>query len=461
MPEAADSPDALYAHRGTRAVQQMVEYAPATGSLALWVHHLDVASERGAPRASNDGSTIRYSPSFERLSLARQTGMVAHQVLHVALRHAPRYIELRRQLGDVDLELFNICADAIVNSALAHLSWLELETGAVLLEDLLGKVLGIRENGEKALLEWDLERLYRAIDDRARRNPMARLSRKQGKKKGDKGDKGEEGGQGSATRTQSESQSGSSTPRSDGPYAFLVRTLGRNSPRDLVPNEEGSDPQAEAAQSREWRERVLRGHAGDGNHSMLRALLADLPKVHTPWEQILRTQLARGLSLKRAINWSRPARSYIANHGRMGNGKRMPWEPGWSAGKAVARLAVMVDVSGSIDEELLARFASEIAAISRRMEAKVVVIVGDFRVRKVEVFEPGRTDFSEVEFHGGGGTNFSPLLQEADRWRPDIGVFLTDLEGPATHRPGFQVIWAVPKAKAHNPHPFGRKLVLE
>jgi hypothetical protein len=40
----------------------------------------------------------------------------------------------------------------------------------------------------------------------------------------------------------------------------------------------------------------VRGHAGDGEFSMLRTLLADLPRAHTPWEQVLRTQLARGLS---------------------------------------------------------------------------------------------------------------------------------------------------------------------
>ena len=123
----------VFAHRGTPAIQRMVEYAPATGSLALWVRHQDVDEAESDVSASNDGLTIRYAPSFERLSLARQTGLVAHQVLHVALRHAPRYLELRRQLGDVDLELFNICADAIVNSTLKHLSWLEIapEAGVV------------------------------------------------------------------------------------------------------------------------------------------------------------------------------------------------------------------------------------------------------------------------------------------------------------------------------------------
>jgi predicted metal-dependent peptidase len=49
---------------------------------------------------------------------------VAHEVLHIALRHPQRCLDLQQRLGDVDLQLFNICADAIVNSALGHLGWL-------------------------------------------------------------------------------------------------------------------------------------------------------------------------------------------------------------------------------------------------------------------------------------------------------------------------------------------------
>lgn len=206
---------------------------------------------------------------------------------------------------------------------------------------------------------------------------------------------------------------------------------------------------------------LLRGHAGDAALSLLRTLLADLPRVRTPWEQILRTQLARGLSHRPTPSWSRPARSYLANQGRLPNGRRMPWEPGTASGKAVARLAVMVDVSGSIEDRLLRRFASEIEAITRRLEAETLIVVGDDRVRRVEVFEPGRSNLRELSFQGGGGTDFTPLLEEADRWRPDIGVFLTDLEGPADYRPGFPVLWAVPPGQADAPHSFGRKLVLD
>lgn len=452
-PEPAAGPDAVLQHRGTRAIQRMVEYAPATGSLALWIRHLDVGEPGGTLTAANDGRSIRYGPRFEALPLPRQTGLVAHEVLHVALRHVPRYHALRRQLGDVDLELFNICADAIVNSALSHLSWLQLEEQAVLLEDLLAHTLDLQQTVDTALLEWDLERLYRALDDR---KPAGRRhSSGSGRRRsGDPRPGGDDAPEPRAT-------SASPHPLRDGPRASRARALGRNGLRDLIPDEEAPRPEAEAEQSREWRERMLRGHAGDGSHSMLRGLLADLPRSRTPWEQVLRTRLARGLSLRPDRSWSRPARSYIANHGRLGSGRRMPWEPGFSSGRVVARLAVMVDVSGSIEAPLLERFSREIAAITRRLEARAVIILGDDRVRRVDVFEPGRTRLDDIRFRGGGGTDFSPLLREAEAWRPDMGVFLTDLEGPADYRPCFPVLWAVTRANEEMTHPFGHKLVLE
>jgi len=440
-----------FGHRGTPAIQRMVEYAPSTGSLALWIHHRDTDAMAGPDIAAcNDGRTIRYGPGFDRLPLPRQTGLVAHQVLHVALRHAPRFVALQRQLGDVDLELFNVCADAIVNSALNHLSWLELHPRALLLEDLLGKVLGTPQDAQSALLEWDLERLYRAIDDR---RPATASQPGTGR------DTGEDARR--STAQDDVREASARHRRTDGVRAARVRALGTHDSHDLVPDEMADSPEAEAQIAREWRERIERGHAGDAAHSMLRGLLADLPKVRTPWELVLRTRLARGLSQQRALSWSRPARSYIANQGRMRDGRRMPWEPGRSSNRAVARLAVMIDVSGSIEDGLLARFSNEIAAITRRQEAGAVIIIGDDRVREVIVFEPGRVDLGAIQFPGGGLTDFSPLLEEADGWAPDIGVFFTDLEGPAGYRPSFPVIWAVCPANAHLEHPFGSKLVLD
>ncbi len=426
--------DGLYRHRGTRAIQRMVEFAPSTGGLALWVKHQDL-EDPDAVRIATDGTTIFYGPGFQRVPRDAQVGLVAHEVLHIALCHTQRFVDLRQRLGDVDLQLFNICADAIVNSALSGVSWLRLEPTCVQLDQLLAST-GLRESVEKSLLEWDVERLYRAIDDR--REPPKKGGRQHDERR----------------------QSGS-TPRADGPRAARARTLGAATKPDLVPGPDSQGtPEAQATQAREWSERIVRAHAGDGAHSMLRALLADLPKTRTPWEQVLRTRLARGLATRSGISWSRPSRSYIANQGRIGPHRRLPWEPGFGAKQPAPRLVLIVDVSGSIEDTLLERFAREIEAITRRLEAALVLVVGDDQVRRVTQFPPGRADLGTLPFSGGGGTDFTPMLEEADRHRPDLVVVLTDLDGPARCRPRWPVIWAVPETHQHAVQPFGRKLTL-
>jgi predicted metal-dependent peptidase len=436
-------------HRGRRAVMRLVEVAPASGSLALWVAHRDVteaealAHHAGRLPAYTDGRCIHYTPAFERLGLDVQTGWVAHELLHIALRHGPRYRALQRRLGDVDLALFNRCADAIVNSALAPAAWLALPAQALRLPQLLDQVLGTTRSDEAALLEWDVERLYAAVDDR--RPPDQRAD-----------------------------------ARKDGPRAATLRTLGGPDSEDLKPGPEGADAVvAEAEQAREWGERLLRGHSGDGAFSILRTLLRDLPRVHTPWEQVLRTQVARALAPRLAENPSRPARSWLANQGRVGaRGQpgeerargRLPWAPGLTHARRVPRLVLVLDVSGSIDEPLLARFAAELSALTRRLDAPMTLVVGDDAVRAVRTLAPGRLGpkdlrawAAEAGVAGGGGTDFTPLLKEAARHRPDLTVVLTDLEGPARHRPPGALLWAVPPGAdeaALAAAPFGRVLRL-
>ena len=443
-------------HRGTRAIQRMVEFAPSTGGLALWVQHRDVGDD-DAPAVMTDGNTVFYGAAFDRLGLLEQTGVVAHEVLHIALRHPQRAVDLRRLLGDVDLRLFNICADAIVNSTLGHLSWLQLPPSSVFLDQLLAHALDLKPDVETALLEWDVERLYRSIDDR-------RIRDQEGSQRA--GQSGQTGATNGSSRSEgSHSPQPTGDPRradarDDGPRAARVRELGAKSEPDLVPSPDADSPEAEAEQAREWSERILRGHAGDGDYSMLRTLLADLPQTRIPWQQVLRTRLARGLSRKPAVSWSRPTRSYIANQGRGGPNRRLPWEPGYGANKTEPRLAVIIDVSGSIDNALMQRFAIEITAIGRRQEAGMILVIGDDQVRRVEIFAPGRFDLGDVDFIGAGGTDFTPLLERADQYRPDIAVVLTDLEGPARFRPDWPVIWAVPESHCLAVPPFGQRLTL-
>ncbi|WP_043816361.1 DUF2201 family putative metallopeptidase, partial [Rubrivivax gelatinosus] len=226
MPE----PSSVHLHRGTRAVQRLVEFAPSTGGLALWAHHRDRSADEPVPTIATDGHTIWYGPGFEALTLPQQAGLVAHEVLHVALRHPQRYSELQQIVGDVDLQLFNLCADAIVDSTLSHLSWLELPAAAVTLDRLLVTALGIEQTLDKALLEWDVERLYREIDDR-------RQDGRDGKRQGRKQQEGGEDGKASKRSSDKSAQESenASGQQADGPRAARARSLARGLVPDLLP----------------------------------------------------------------------------------------------------------------------------------------------------------------------------------------------------------------------------------
>jgi hypothetical protein len=472
-------------HRGSRAIRRLVAFAPATGGLALWVRHRDVGappcSEAGkapAPPLTTDGTTLAYTPDFDRLTLDEQAGRVAQATLHVALRHAARFDAMSaRSAAPIDRELFDACAEAIVNSSLAGAGWLRLPADAILLAHLLPHATSrdADPTDDEALAAWDVERLYRAIDDRRmtdedRPGSRRRSGRSDGSEDGKAAGKGEAGkGAGGAPDAGSDA---------DGPRAANARARLRQSGTILRAPTAGAaggtpTPEADAAATRAWASRLERAHAEDGAFSMLRGVLASggpaAASGRTPWEQILRTRLARALAPKPALSWSRPSRSWLASRGRVGGAHgsgRMPWEPGRTASTPTPRLAVVVDVSGSIEDGLLARFASEIAAIARRTGAAVTLVVGDDRVRHVAELRPGRVAFegeAALRVPGGGGTDFAPLLAEATRHRPDIAVVLTDLDGPAGARPAFPVVWAVPETARATAAmaPFGRVVVID
>lgn len=97
------------------------------------------------------------------------------------------------------------------------------------------------------------------------------------------------------------------------------------------------------------------------------------------------------------------------------------------------RLAVAIDTSGSVDDDVLRTFFAEVAAM-RRAGSEIVVVECDAAVQRA--WEYGGQLPEEV--HGRGGTAFEPVM----RWlrEPHVGrfdglVYLTDGHGPAPETP--------------------------
>ena len=138
---------------------------------------------------------------------------------------------------------------------------------------------------------------------------------------------------------------------------------------------------------------------GKGTGSGLMDSLIDSfrdPKVD--WADYLHTTMvAKGGD---EITWARPNRRHL--HA----GLYMPSTYSNTIGKVVA----LVDTSGSVDDDELTTFISELAAIHEEFKPSELHIVNcDWDIGKVDIFEPD-DDLSSYTFTGRGGTNIQPAL---------------------------------------------------
>lgn len=397
--------------RATRALAHLGEVDPALAVLALWCRIRD-----GAGATCTAGDTITVGPGFDRLGLPEQVGLVAHHVLHVALRHSDRQAGLGQRLGDrFDPALFGLAADGIVNETLI-LAGHAIPRPAVTLTDLLRQA-GIDSPGPVAALErWDADRLAMALHADPER---ARRLRDWGKTRG-----------------------------------FSI---------DLASGAPEDDGKTQSAA--EWRNHVLRaleaGRKAGSGIGRLGAILADLAPDSIPWEVHLRGLLARALTERPRTSWRRPSGAWIARSAEAAStGGPVPvYEPGRARTDHRPRIVIGLDTSSSIDAQTFRLFTAEAQSIARRTGAEAHLLAFDVDVFTAARLDPNCWDaLQSRDWRTGGGTDFHDLFDRAARLAPSIAVILTDLDAPLPPRPTFPVLWAVPRAVTAPP--YGRVLVI-
>ena len=123
------------------------------------------------------------------------------------------------------------------------------------------------------------------------------------------------------------------------------------------------------------------------------------------------------------------------------------------------RLAVGVDTSGSISQEMLTNFASEVHAILYGNNgASMIIYACDADVNAT--YEIGPEDPIPDNFPGGGGTDFRPVFDKVEEeWDepPDALVYFTDSYGAFPDKaPEYPVLWIVDAdPSAYADIPFG------
>ena len=124
------------------------------------------------------------------------------------------------------------------------------------------------------------------------------------------------------------------------------------------------------------------------------------------------------------------------------------------------KLVIAVDSSGSVDEELLNLFLSELNFLMNMISNyQIELLVCDDKIQSHKTFYSG--DILEVDLKGGGATDFRPVFEFIEDNIIDIKLLLyfTDLDGifPEVN-PNYEVKWVCLKEK-HTP--FGELIILE
>jgi len=441
-------------------LEAAIEYLPGLASLALWCNFADTDEDA---IAFTDGNTIYAGAEYEKFSDKERRFICLHEILHIALCHPHRFLTLEKQDAEFNPEILNIAADAIINKALENLTGLKTPIGAWTLEKVWqaleksedeantevrtshysygissqARKIGNLTNAEfTAASRWSCEELYYFLKARAQNFtyflPVL------------------------AAEYAKDSLSGD---------LHLIKHSKKNLKADGAENDNKTlifekDSADNSENKRDWQQRllILRGTMPE----LLNILAGEIPQTETPWEQILRSLVQTAFQEQTVKNYSRPSRRWLAleRDYQTSAGVCLPFSPD-EIKKRGSRLAVALDTSGSIDNSLLNRFLAEIAALCEINQRNLILIIGDAEVHQIIEIEWQAAGYQlkRLQYTGGGGTDFRPLIKAAAEFTPDVLVYLTDLFGETGDEPDFPVIWATHGVSGNAP--WGEKIKLK
>jgi len=197
-------------------------------------------------------------------------------------------------------------------------------------------------------------------------------------------------------------------------------------------------PQEQEELSVQWQQRLAGaaqqamqvGKLGGSMQRMVDFMLQ--PKL--PWRMLLARYMTS--SARDDYSYSRPS-------SRRGDPAIFP-----SMRSTQINVAVGVDISGSVDDEEMSEFMSEVDAIKANMRARITLLPCDASLAEGApwIFEPWEEAKLPDKLGGGGGTDFTPVfdwLGKQDQ-QPDLLVYFTDCIGHFPEvEPAYPVIWLV------------------
>jgi len=397
---------------------------PFIGALVLRLPAV-AASPSWCETTATDARKIFYNPAYiDALDMEEAQFALAHEALHCALSHFARR-------GHRNKRKWDIACDLAINPLLRSEGF-KIPPGALLLDGFDGMTA---------------EEIYPSIEDSFEEECHDKHvydSESDIKPKPEQADRGQGSPpeQSDSTKNQNPSNqdmSGQSAKpkQADGG--------GVSQPSPLTQREkENLDTQ--------WQQRLAGAaqqamQAGKLGGAMAR-LVDYLLQPQLPWRNLLAHYMS---------SIARDDYSYTRPSSRRGDPAIYP-----SLRSGQINIVVALDTSGSISDDDMRHFVSEIDAIKSQVRARVTLQACDAKLVDGGpwIFEPWEEFRLPRQFIGGGGTEFSPVFNWIDNTdiKPDLLVYFTDAKGNIpSHQPAYPVVWLV---KGKESVPWGQRIQL-
>jgi predicted metal-dependent peptidase len=388
--------------------------------------HLTIKENNNIPTCcvNRDGLMQYNSKWFETLTDEELLGVIIHEILHVVYLHLVRGQKK-------DHYVFNIAADAAINNILIN-NRFELPKAGVL---PVNNVLTIVQRRSTIIVKELDKKFAELIYDEI----YSKIEREKGNGKGPKGepsdDEGKEGGGG---------ESSDDEDQNDG--------KGKGKPKKFKPKDNGEIPQGfdehdysgdeekNEATEQKWKERIVdalnvakqQGKVPAGMEHMVGELLQE--KIN--W----RTFLYRFITnmLPHDYTWKKPMKKSYAL------GVYFP-----EVERECLEVVVAIDTSGSLSQNELRDFLSEVVGIAKSFaNVHITIIECDCRIQQVlEVKNGDIPKIMEMKMIGGGGTSHKPVFSYIEKHIPSCKVLVCLTDGFSDiqfiEEPQYPVLWVL------------------
>ena len=175
-------------------------------------------------------------------------------------------------------------------------------------------------------------------------------------------------------------------------------------------------------------------------------IFGELTEPKVDWKEQLREYVSAVASGKDDSTWRRPNRRWLQHDMYMPS----------TISETMNSLAVVIDTSGSIDDEMAAEFLSEVKGICDSVSPEQIhLLCCDADVQSHEVFS--REDYglliNKRKFKGGGGTDMRVAIDYIDKNRlaPDVILVLTDGYTPFPSVCSLNTLWGITEKSISSP----------